>query len=50
MGLDGAEAILTPPRSGQQRRLRRILALPPHPRAPAAPRRHGAGQIHTRGL
>ena len=39
-----------PARGDQQRRLRRILALPPCTRAPAAPPRHSAGPVHTRGL
>jgi hypothetical protein len=39
-----------PPRSDQQRRLRRVLELPPRPRAPAPLPRHQAGNIHTRRL
>jgi hypothetical protein len=47
-GLDGAEAILTPARSDQQRRLRPILALPPWPRAPAALPRRRTRRIRAR--
>jgi hypothetical protein len=39
-----------PPRRDQQRRLRRVLGLPPRPRAPAPLPRHQAGKIHTRRL
>jgi hypothetical protein len=39
-----------PPRSDQQRRLRRVLELPPRPRAPAPLSRHQAGEIRTRRL
>ena len=39
-----------PPRSHQQRRLRRVLAVPPRPRAPAALPRHQAEPVHARSL
>ena len=39
-----------PPRSDQQRRLRRVPELPPPPRAPAPLSRHQAGEIRTRRL
>ena len=39
-----------PPRSDQQRQLRRVLELPPRPRAPAPLSRHQAGEIRTRRL
>jgi hypothetical protein len=44
--LQGAEAVLTL-RAAQQRRLRRVLALPPHPRTPAAIPRHSTTKVHT---
>ena len=39
-----------PARPDHQRRLRRILALPPHPRTPAALPRHSTRPVHTRRL
>ena len=49
-GLQGAEAVLTLRAVISQRRLRRILALPPGPRTPAALPRHNPRPVHTQCL